>query len=58
MSPAALEALIDDYLRQVARTRPWTAERDEDALEAFAGWMRSRLDLPPSADPGAVAVPS
>lgn len=36
----AIEALADDYLRLVSRTRPWDRRAHEEALEAFLRWVR------------------
>lgn len=35
-----LDAWIDEYLRVVVRTRPWTKRREQEALTQFAEWMR------------------
>lgn len=37
-----LEEILDDYLRVVVRTHPWRKRREEEALAAFAAWLRER----------------
>lgn len=34
-----LEAIIDDYLHVIVRTRPWTKKREEVLLLAFCDWF-------------------
>jgi hypothetical protein len=36
-----LEGWIDEYLRVIVRTRPWTKRREEEALGTFSKWMQS-----------------
>lgn len=48
MSPDALDALVDDYLRLLSRTRPWSHAEHERVLEVFARWVREGSgDAPP-----------
>jgi hypothetical protein len=49
-----MHALADDYLRVIARTRPWTRRAEAEALAAFAEWAagdpeRLRLESPDGA---------
>jgi hypothetical protein len=36
---------IDDYLRLIVRTRPWTKAREEEILTPFGTWMYEQADL-------------
>lgn len=46
-----LQAFVDDYLRVVVRTRPWTRRQEGEMLAAFVEWVaadpdRLSLDAP------------
>ncbi len=36
---------IDDYLRLIVRTRPWTKQREEELLVPFGDWVYEQPDL-------------
>ncbi|MDQ3389338.1 MAG: hypothetical protein M3483_07540 [Gemmatimonadota bacterium] len=38
----ALDVLIDDYLRVIVRTRPWTRRREEEALTTLLSWVNAQ----------------
>lgn len=59
MSAGRLHALADDYLRLIARTRPWTRRAEEEALSAFTEWAAGdpeRLRPASREDPAALAA--
>ncbi|MEW5925989.1 MAG: hypothetical protein AB1941_00745 [Gemmatimonadota bacterium] len=54
-----LHARVDDYLRVIVRTRPWTRRAEEEALAALAEWAAgdpARLELRAPGAPDAVAA--
>lgn len=55
MNVDELEALVDDYLRLVSRTRPWSRTPHAEALEAFLLWVR-REHAGPGSAPGRETV--
>lgn len=44
MTAGRLSALVDDYLRVVTRTRPWTRRLEEAVLTDFAKWAAGDPD--------------
>lgn len=38
MTVESVEALVDEYLRVIVRTRPWTRRREEASLGLLVGW--------------------
>ena len=41
---------IDDYLRLIVRTRPWTKAHEEELLEPFGTWLYEQPDAMPELD--------
>jgi hypothetical protein len=37
-----LDAAVNNYLAQITRIRPWTAQREQQQLIAFSGWLATQ----------------
>lgn len=38
----SIDALVDEYLRVIVRTRPWTRRREEESLSLLVAWAASK----------------
>ena len=45
MQGVELDALIDNYLHAIVRTRPWTKKREEELLTSLSDWLYAQPGL-------------
>ena len=44
MQPKTIDAVIDDYLHKIVRSRAWTKAREEQLLAPYADWLYEQPD--------------
>lgn len=42
MSGSTFDTAIGDYLQAIARTRPWTKQREEELLKSLMEWLSAQ----------------